>query len=155
MTFPNNYARFFRLLAQLPKGEGITAEELRHSLVAQYSNGRTTSLRELTPSEYTTLCSALEQQLGLREQLRKQRSKTLKLMQGLGIDTTHWPRINAFCQDPRICGKPFARVDVQEHELLQRKLRAMARKGGLRKRAQPKTTATTIIYTFNGSTLPN
>ena len=53
-------------------------------------------------------------------------------MQKLGIDTTDWTRINAFCQDPRIAGKVFARLSNEELEQLSVKLRSIRRKGGLK-----------------------
>lgn len=143
---PRSYARFYRLLAQFPLGEGITRDELRHTLVAQYTNGRTESLREVTDEEYKAMCEGMEDTLDLKKRMRTQRSITLKIMQQLGIDTTNWARINNFCKDPRICGKPFAMIHLDEHVELQRKLRAMLRKGGLRQRTQSQKTTTAIIY---------
>ena len=67
----------------------------------------------------------------LREELRRKRSVCLKLMQQLGIDTTDWNRVNEFCNNPRIAGKPFVQVSTAELEQLAIKLRAIQRKGGL------------------------
>jgi hypothetical protein len=50
-------------------------------------------------------------------------------MQRMGIDTTDWTRVNEFCRNPRIAGRDFARIDVDGLVALQRKLRAMMRKG--------------------------
>ena len=53
-------------------------------------------------------------------------------MQQLGIDTTDWARVDNFCSHPRIAGKPFARITFDELPTLQKKLRTIARKGGLK-----------------------
>lgn len=83
-------------------------------------------------------CCALEKLTGqdkwrqkLREELRRKRSVCLKLMQQLGIDTTDWNRVNEFCNNPRIAGKPFVQISTAELEHLAIKLRAIQRKGGL------------------------
>ena len=88
--------------------------------------------------EYEVCCTALEKLSGqdewrqkLREELRRKRSVCLKLMQQLGIDTTDWNRVNEFCNNPRIAGKPFVQVSTAELEQLAIKLRAIQRKGGL------------------------
>ena len=43
-------------------------------------------------------------QTWVKDVQRKHRRQCLRLMQKLGIDTTDWTRINAFCQDQRIAG---------------------------------------------------
>ena len=53
-------------------------------------------------------------------------------MQQMGIDTTDWARINDFCRNPRIAGKPFRQITAEELEVLTVKLRAIQRKGGLK-----------------------
>ena len=73
--------------------------------------------------------------------MRKQRSRTLRLMQQMGIDTTDWAKIDDFCRNPRIMGKVFRHITVDEHSGLQRKLRAIMAKDreAARKRAsEPK-----------------
>lgn len=69
---------------------------------------------------------------GIRRQLRRKRSEVLKLMQQIGIDTTSWNRVNAFCKDARIAGKAFRHISIDELEVLAVKLRAIKRKGGLK-----------------------
>lgn len=105
-------------------------DDFKKQLVWQYTDGRTDSLREITRSEYDRMCDDLEQRNGYREELRKERSATLKLMQKAGIDTTDWNRVNAFCHDPRIAGKEFARLTPDELGQLRRKIRAIDSKGG-------------------------
>jgi len=123
------YSRFYVLLAQLASlGD---RDDVKYSMVMQYTNGRTSHVSEMTPSEYAACCDAMESMSGRRERLRKQRSICLKLMQRNGIDTTDWARVNAFCSHPRIAGKPFANITIDELSTLEVKLRAILRKGGL------------------------
>lgn len=130
-----NFARFFAAFNRLPYGGN--REEFRKQVVLQYTWNRTASLREMTRREYNDCCDALERLNGEKDGQRKLRSINLKLMQKLGIDTTDWTRINAFCRDPRIAGKVFARLDSSELEALSVKLRSIQRKGGLRPKAAP------------------
>ena len=62
-----------------------------------------------------------------------------RLMQQLGIDTTDWPRINAFCRDRRIAGKEFGALTLPELDVLALKLRAIQRSGGLNPRPERPT----------------
>ena len=117
-----NFARFYALFNKLPcTGD---REGLKKQIVLQYTWDRTESLREMTSKEYEACCCALEE-------LRRKRSVCLKLMQQLGIDTTDWNRVNEFCNNPRIAGKPFVQISTAELEQLAIKLRAIQRKGGL------------------------
>lgn len=126
-----NYHRFYALFNRLPGG---SCEDLKETLVSSFTDGRTTSLHEMTQKEYNDMCASLEERTGWKDRLRKKRSMCLKLMQRLGIDTTDWHRINDFCRHPRIAGKVFAQLGVTELEALGVKLRAIERKGGLRER---------------------
>ncbi|KAA5226436.1 hypothetical protein GAQ78_15335 [Bacteroides uniformis] len=131
-----NFARFYALFNKLPyQGD---REEFKKQIVLQYTWNRTDSLKEMTAKEYEVCCTALEKLSGqdewrqkLREELRRKRSVCLKLMQQLGIGTTDWNRVNEFCNNPRIAGKPFVQVSTAELEQLAIKLRAIQRKGGL------------------------
>ena len=147
MTHERNYARFYTLLKLLPGAD-------KETLVAQYTEGRTTSLRETTPQEYDRMCRDMEhltdhdaQREALRRQLRRRRSEVLKLMQQLGVDTTDWDRVDAFCKDVRIAGKAFRHISIDELEALALKLRAIKRKGGL-KEQENKDKPGTASYVF-------
>lgn len=125
---PDHYGKFYMLLKRLPGAD-------KETLVEQYTRGRTTHLREMTLPEYELMCSAMdrvagvdERQEALRTSLRKARSGVLRQMQLWGVDTTNWNRVDAFCQDPRIAGKMFRYLDVEELSALNTKLRAMNRK---------------------------
>ena len=97
-----NYHRFYASFNRLQNG-GV--EDLKETLVASFTDGRTTHLHEMTPKEYNALCESLEERTGWRDLQKKKRSLCLKLMQKLGVDTTDWTRVNEFCKNPRIAGK--------------------------------------------------
>ncbi len=128
----DNYRRFYAIFKQLSSPFG--RDELKETLVSSFTDGRTSHLHEMTQKEYNAMCDSLEERTGWKEELKKSRSVCLKLMQKLGIDTTDWQRINDFCSNPRIAGKVFARLGVDDLGALQVKLRAILRKGGLKKR---------------------
>lgn len=134
-----NFARFYASFNKLPYDGD--REDFKKSIVQQYTWNRTDSLREMTSKEYEACCAALEKLTGqdewrqkLRDELRRRRSACLKLMQKLGIDTSDWARINDFCRNPRIAGKPFSQITSDELEELAVKLRSIQRKGGLKDR---------------------
>lgn len=135
MERERNYARFYCLLKKLPGAD-------KETLVEEYTNGRTVHLHETSLQEYNTMCNAMEQVAGydermatLRKELRRKRSVCLKLMQQLGVDTTDWARVDNFCMNPRLAGKPFRKISIEELEDFAVKLRSIMRKGGLK----PKT----------------
>lgn len=137
-----NFARFYTAIRALnPIGD---RDDVKKNIVFQYTNGRTDSLREMTRAEYDRCCEDLERKTGLKDELRKERSKTLKLMQQMGVDTTDWNRVNLLCRDARIIGKDFYNITIEEHRELRRKLKNIERKGGIRHKPvempeQPKT----------------
>jgi len=96
-----NFARFFAAFNKLPYNG--SREEFKKQIVLQYTWNRTDSLREMTRREYNDCCDALEKLNGQKDEQKKRRSECLKLMQKLGIDTTDWPRINAFCLSIASC----------------------------------------------------
>lgn len=121
-----NFGRFYAAFNSLRiPGD---AEEYKRMFVSQFTNGRTDHLHEMTRAEYDRCCDALEERSGRKAELRKQRSRTLRLMQQMGIDTTNWAKIDDFCRNPRIMGKVFRHITVDEHSGLQRKLRAIMAK---------------------------
>lgn len=132
-----NYARFYALLKKLKGAD-------KETLVYQFTNGRTEHLHLMTEAEYGAMCREMERVAGYDErretmhrELKRWRSTCLKLMQQLGIDTTDWARVNDFCRDARIAGKPFARISQPELEALSVKLRSIKRKGGLKTYGKP------------------
>lgn len=146
MSVINNFHRFYALLNRLHTEGG--KEDFKETLVSSFTNGRTTSLREMSVKEYETMCSSLEEQTGWKSELKKKRSLCLKLMQKAGIDTTDWQRINDFCRHPKIAGKAFARLSLSDLDTLQTKLRAIMHKGGLKPHAprEEQNNTTSFIY---------
>lgn len=123
-----SYGRFWRAWNRLSHRD---SEEEKRLMVQNWTNGRTEHLGEMTQAEYDAACKELEAASGYDRELKRRRSICLRLMQGLQIDTGDWQRVNDFCRNPRISGKPFDRLSVEELESLSVKLRAIARKGGL------------------------
>lgn len=123
-----SYGRFWRAWNRLSHRD---SEEEKRLMVQNWTNGRTEHLSEMTQAEYDAACKELEAASGYDRELKRRRSICLCLMQGLQIDTSDWQRVNDFCRNPRISGKPFGRLSVEELESLSVKLRAIARKGGL------------------------
>lgn len=128
---PENYAAFYGLLNRLPASD---RDALKESIVSQFTEGRTTSLRDMTLKEYSAAVAAMQKLVPptyreeLRKILRQKRSAALHLMQLLGIDTADWSRVDAFCRDSRIAGTDFRNLDCEALDLLQVKLRAILRK---------------------------
>ena len=144
-----NYHRFYASFNKLPKhGDD---EEVKAAIVSQYTNGRTTHLREMRAQEYKECCKALENMLGYGDQRKHWRSICLHLMQELGVDTKDWNRINEFCRHPRIAGKDFALITISELEQLSVKLRAIKRKGGLKQQEGINTNHIKLIFIENGT----
>lgn len=127
-----NYHRFYASLQRICVGD---ADDMKETLVSSFTEGRTTHLHEMTDAEYAAMCASLEERCGWKSELKKKRSVCLKLMQQLGVDTTDWGRVNAFCSNPRISGRVFAKLGVKDLDALQLKLRAIKRNGGLGRRA--------------------
>ena len=123
-----SYGRFWRAWNRLSHRD---SEEEKRLMVQNWTNGRTEHLSEMTQAEYDAACKELEAASGYDRELKRRRSICLRLMQGLQINTSDWQRVNDFCRHPRISGKPFGRLSVEELESLSVKLRAIARKGGL------------------------
>ena len=123
-----SYGRFWRAWNRLSHRDSEAEKRL---MVQNWTNGRTEHLSEMTQAEYDAACKELEAASGYDRELKRRRSICLCLMQGLQIDTSDWQRVNDFCRHPRISGKPFGRLSVEELESLSVKLRAIARKGGL------------------------
>ena len=126
-----NFARFYSILKRVPKiGDN---EYLKKEMVSVATGGRTESLKEITRKEYDDLCNLLEKRFPEKrniyvEQRRKKRSSCLKLMQKIGVDTTDWTTINNFCKSPKIAGKVFAELDIEELQQLSIKLRMILKK---------------------------
>ena len=132
-----NYSRFYALA----KEKHIDLEQHKEVLVSQFTDGRTSSLREMTIAEDEDMCDCLqsgkqrgESSEAYQARLRKARSAVLNRMQRLGVDTSDktFAAVNKFCMNPRISGKPFGLLTIDELEALIPKLEAILRKPKVR-----------------------
>ena len=108
--------------------QGIDDEQKR-GILLDLTDGRTNTTKELTYSEAMYLCGYLNgakkenRDLTITErEIRRRRSAVLKRVQQIGVDTTDWGAVNAFCLDTRIAGKKFRELDGEELLLLIPKL---------------------------------
>lgn len=146
---PTSYARFYALLRQM-QGD---REQIKETLILQFTKGRTTSLREMQKDEYEAMCRAMEAEIehpGLsteefRREQKRLRSAVLHRMQRLGVDTSDWDVVDAFCLSNRIARKEFARLSLAELRVMVSKLEAMGRKGYSR----PRRTMLLVIVKTN------
>lgn len=126
-----NYTRFYGLLRQQPS---IDKDEI----VLQFTDGRTTHLTEMSDAEFTEMLSSMEQASGHSSaELRRWRSSALLRIGRLGINTIdNWDGINAFVSSPKIAGKLFYELTVEDLQALVRKLEMIDRAGGLKKQSE-------------------
>lgn len=127
-----NYARFYALLKKISAKDKQGTKE---ALVESFTKGRTSSLRDMTPNEYTAMCNSLDEKTKGTQQARAttaeikaQRSAVLHRMQKLGVNTSDWNEVDKFCINNRIAGKVFFNLTVEELKGLIPKLIAMAKK---------------------------
>ena len=125
MEGKGGYRRFWALLREMPGAE-------KDELVYQFTNGRTTHLHLMTDDEYSRMVRMMDGIVAndRREELRKRRRICLKLLQEIGVDTSDWDRVNAYCSNARIAGKAFNEIDAEGLKALAVKLRAILRKDG-------------------------
>ena len=126
-----NYTRVYGLLRQQPS---IDKDEI----VLQFTDGRTTHLTEMSDAEFTEMLSSMEQASGHSSaELRRWRSSALLRIGRLGINTIdNWDGINAFVSSPKIAGKLFYELTVEDLQALVRKLEMIASAGGLKKQSE-------------------
>lgn len=120
-----NYAAFYALLKSMP---GASKEDL----VLQWTNGRTSSLKEMSEREYSLMIRQLRQQVENLEEKKKARSAVLKQFQLYGIDTTDWDAVDRFCSSPRIAGKSFRYLTIAELKTLRVKMLSIRNKAVLK-----------------------
>lgn len=125
-----SYAEFYVLLGKMPGA----ADGLKEELVAQFTGGRTTSLKDMNEREYKNMCASMRETTSgisanlYTAEIKSRRSVVLNRMQKLGIDTTVWANVDHFCMNPRIAGKRFAKLTIEELTALVPKLESMIKK---------------------------
>lgn len=139
MKAKRNFSRFYAIA----RAQGIDLAEAKEALVLQFTDGRSSSLRDMTDAEYDEMCDAMQyghhreqESQAVIDRRRKARSAVLNRMQRLGVDTTDFNKVDAFCKNPRIAGKTFREISIEELEALVPKLEAIARKP--KKQQEPK-----------------
>ncbi len=158
-TKKRNYSRFYAIC----KAKGIDLELYKDDLITEFTHGRTASLKEMTDAEYDEMCDCLQNDRSRDEsseaylaRRRKSRSAVLNRIQRLGVDTTDFSKVNDFCQNRRIAGKPFGMLSVEELEALVPKLESMLRKPRPQRTATPTRVISIPLYLFyNPNQLPN
>ena len=150
----NDYSRFYALLKQNPMAD-------KEELVSQFTGGRTTHVSQMRQDEFIALCDALQygspgERKAQELALKRARSAVLLRIGRLGINTIdNWEGINSFVGSPKIAGKKFYDLSVDELNALVSKLETIIRKGGLKsleqneeqeKPAVPVQTAKPIFY---------
>lgn len=131
MAKVTNFTRFYTLLKRMPGYQ----DGLKEQLVLTYTGNRSSSVREMKQSEYDAMCASMQETIsgstGVAEftaRIKGYRSKVLHWLQVIGVDTTDWDRVDAYCSDARIAGKVFRKLTIPELEALLPKLKAIARK---------------------------
>lgn len=126
-----NYARFWAIFNKMPSSD---KNELRRSLIRQFTDGRTDSLRDMSDREYNALCDNLQEMYGDKERrakayemLKKKRSAVLLQMQIMGINTADWNAVDDYCLDKRKAGKVFRELTAGELDTLLVKLHIIER----------------------------
>ena len=127
-----NFSRFYALAKNIPGDR----EELKENLVRAFTNGRTISLRDMSLEEYNRMCNSLQEsqssaslsQKDFTAVIKKKRSAVLTRMQKLGINTSDWAEVDEFCLDPRIAGKEFRKISLDELGKLIKKLESISSK---------------------------
>ena len=155
-----NYSRFYALA----KEKHIDLEQHKEVLVSQFTDGRTSSLREMTAAEYEDMCDCLqsgkqrgESSEAYQARLRKARSAVLNRIQRLGVDTADksFAPVNEFCLTPRIAGKPFGLLTIDELDALVPKLEAILRKPKREEVRQMARCVMQIPVYYNPNQLPS
>jgi hypothetical protein len=131
MSKPDNYAAFYGLLNRMCTTD---KDELKQSIVSEYTSGRTASLKEMTMPEYLSALEGMKKlvvptyQEQLTKVIKQKRSAVLHQMQLMDIDTADWSRVDAYCMNSRIAGKKFNKLDAEELDALLIKHRMIRRK---------------------------
>lgn len=127
----NDYSRFYALLKQNPMAD-------KEELVSQFTGGRTTHVSQMRQDEFIALCDSLQygspgERRAQELALKRARSAALLRIGRLGINTIdNWEGINSFVASPKIAGKKFYDLSVDELNALVSKLETIICKGGLK-----------------------
>ena len=117
-----DYRQLFALLKLHPQVD-------KDELVLQYTDGRTSHLKEMKDKEYALMLSDLDAVTDQSHtELKRWRSSALLRIGRLGINTIdNWDGINAFTMSPKIAGKRFYDMTVADLQALVRKCEMILR----------------------------
>lgn len=152
MAKVKNYARFYALLKQMPGNYN----GLKDDLVYSHTTGRTSSLREMTTLEYEHMCDSMQNSVPQVKEadyistLKRYRSSVLRRLGQLGVDTSDWSAVDNFCMNPRIAGKVFRQLSVDQLKSLVPKLESIMNKKPVKKASEP-----TVWYIPTAAGLPS
>jgi hypothetical protein len=119
------FGRFYSLFRKMDNPD----EDLKCELVGTFTGGRTTSLREMSAAEYKCMCDRMDPDAAFQTKIKGLRHAVLNLLQKLGVDTTDFAHVDNYCLSPRIAGKVFRALSVEELKALVRKLKKIEGKG--------------------------
>lgn len=127
------YRQFHALLDEL----GL--RESKRDILAGYGVNSTTELTDaqLSSAIYSLYCDSKRKKDAAADRLRACRSAVLRLLTDIGVyridredsRSVVWKRVNMFVSQPKIAGKVFYDLSVDELQALAVKLRAMKAKG--------------------------
>lgn len=127
MSKVKNFARFYACLNSVQTDDKV---HLKESLVSQFTDGRTSSLREMSQAEYNAMCNSIDPKSDKEGyvRLKSKRSVVLRRLQKLGVDTTDWNAVDKFCLNNRIAGKVFHKLSIEELNAIIPKLIAISKR---------------------------
>lgn len=140
-----SYAEFYALLKKLPLAE-------KDVLVCQWTDGATTSLREMSEKQYRAMIRGMRGMIESNDVIRKLRSQVLRQLQIYGVDTTDWEDVDRFCKLPRIAGKRFCKLHTEELRSLLVKMRSINQKKRDKEEQERKDA---VRHTLTEGQLPN
>ena len=140
-----NHAEFYKYLPAQPGYQKKYAEMLKETLVYEYSDKKTQSLKELAerwPRKYDRMINDMRDTYqkhlpktdAERKLLLKQkRSEVLKLLTLIGVDTAatakgDWNPVNDYLSSPKISGKTLNMMTIEELEKCKARLLAIRHK---------------------------
>lgn len=135
---PDNYSDIWGMISKIDYP--LTREEIKEQLCDLVTNGRTTSLQDLSARELGRLRKELkERTCGATDNmmLKRKRSIVLRKLNAYGVDTGSWKAINDFVRDKRIAGKPFRELTISELRKLEKKMSAIIANSKKVKRQKP------------------
>lgn len=110
-------------------GQQGIKDETRHEMVYEFTNGRTTSIADLSPRELQQFCDRLQQKCNSADQeilMRQKRSVVLTIATRTGIkEADSWSKFNLWMNNSSIFKKPLNSYSFEELDQLIRQFRGL------------------------------